>query len=88
VKKSVELIKKSGINYEFRTTVVPGIVERQDIEKIGKWLKGVKKYVLQQFRNQNVLNKEFEKIVPYWDDTLKEFKKILEKYINKVELRI
>jgi len=54
VKKSVELIKKSGINYEFRTTVVPGIVERQDIEKIGKWLKGVKKYVLQQFRNQNV----------------------------------
>jgi len=63
-------------------------VERKDIEKIGKWLKGTKKYVLQQFRNQKVLNKEFGKIVPYWDDTLKEFQKILEKYIKKVELRI
>ncbi len=88
IKESVELIKKSGIDYEFRTTVVPGIVERKDIEKIGKWLKGTKKYVLQQFRNQKVLNKEFGKIVPYWDDTLKEFQKILEKYIKKVELRI
>lgn len=88
VKESVEIIKKSGVDYEFRTTVVPGIVDRKDIEKIGKWLKGAKKFVLQQFRNQKVLNREFEKIMPYWDDTLKEFKKILEKYINKVELRI
>jgi len=88
IKKSVEMIKKSGIDYEFRTTVVPGIVDKEDIEKIGKWLKGAKKYVLQQFRNQKVLNKEFEKVVPYWDDTLKEFKKTLEKYIDKVELRI
>jgi pyruvate formate lyase activating enzyme len=88
IKESVEIIKNSKIDYEFRTTVVPGIVDREDIEKIGKWLKGTKKYVLQQFRNQKVLNKEFEKVVPYWDDTLKEFKKILEKYIKNVELRI
>jgi len=88
IKKSVEIIKKSKINYEFRTTVVPGIVDREDIEKIGKWLKGAKKFSLQQFRNQKVLNKEFERVVPYWDDTLKEFKKILEKYIKNVELRI
>ncbi|MCX6730117.1 MAG: hypothetical protein NT058_01300 [Candidatus Portnoybacteria bacterium] len=67
---------------------MPGIVDREDIEKIGKWLGGVKKFSLQQFRNQKVLNKKFEKVVPYWDDTLKEFKKILEKYIKNVELRI
>jgi len=88
IKKSVEIIKNSGIDYEFRTTVVPGVVEREDIEKIGEWLKGVKKFVLQQFRNQKVLNKEFEKIQPYSDETLKEFKKILEKYIDKVGLRL
>ncbi len=88
IKKSVEIIRKSKIDYEFRTTVVPGIVDREDVEKLGKWLKGAKKFSLQQFRNQKVLNKEFEKIVPYWDDTLKEFKKILEKYIKNVELRI
>jgi pyruvate formate lyase activating enzyme len=88
IRKSVELIKNSGIDYEFRTTVAPGVVEREDIELIGKWLKGVKKIALQQFRNQKVLDKSFETVQPYSEETLKEFKKILEKYIERVELRI
>lgn len=88
IKKSVEIIKNSGIDYEFRTTIVPGLVEKSDIEKIGQWLKGAKKIALQQFQNKKVLDKEFEKVLPYPDETLKEFKKILEKYIKKVELRI
>jgi len=87
VKKSVDIIKNSGIDYEFRTTVVPGIIEKGDIEKIGQWLQGSKKFALQQFRNHKVLDKTFEKIQPYPDETLKEFKNILEKYIKKVELR-
>ena len=88
IKKSVDLIKNSGIDYEFRTTVVPGLVEKEDIEKIGEWLKGAKKIVLQQFRNQKVLDKKFELVLPYSDETLKEFGKILEKSIERIELRI
>jgi len=88
VKKSVELIKNSGIDYEFRTTVVPGLVDEKDIEQIGKWLKGSKKFALQQFQNKKVLDKKFTKIQPYSEEILKSFKKILEKYIEKVELRI
>ena len=88
IKKSVELIKTSKTDYEFRTTVVPGLVEKKDIEKIGKWLKGVKKIALQQFQNKKVLNKKFGEIWPYPDKTLKEFAKILEKDIKEVELRL
>lgn len=88
INKSIDLIKNSGIDYEFRTTVVPGIIEEKDIEEIGKWLKGVKKIALQQFQNKKVLDKEFKKIQPYSEEILKEFQKILEKYIEKVELRI
>jgi pyruvate formate lyase activating enzyme len=88
IKRSVEIIKNSGIDYEFRTTVVPGVVEEKDIEKIGQWLQGAKKFALQQFRNQKVLDKSFENVRPYSEEILKEFKKILEKYIERVELRI
>ena len=88
IKKSVELIKNSGIDYEFRTTVVPGEVEEKDIEEIGEYFKGVKKFALQQFQNKKVLDKKFEKVLPYPDEILKDFKKILEKYIEKVELRL
>jgi len=88
IKKSVELIKNSGIDYEFRTTIVPGLVEKEDIEQIGIWLRGTKKFALQQFQNKKVLDKRFEQIQPYPDETLKQFQKILEKYIEKVELRL
>ncbi len=88
VKKSINIIKNSNQDYEFRTTVVPGIVEEKDIQEMAELLKGSKKIALQQFRNQKVLNKEFETLQPYSKKTLKEFKKILEKYIPKVELRL
>ena len=88
IKKSVKLIKNSGVDYEFRTTVVPGLIEKEDIEKIGKWLKGVKKITLQQFRNKETLNEKFQKIQPYSDKTIEEFGKILKKYIKEVELRL
>lgn len=87
ISKSVDLIKNSGIDYEFRTTVVPGIVEKEDIQKIAEWLNGSKKFALQQFQNKKVLDKKLESVQPYPDETLKEFQKILEKYIEKVELR-
>lgn len=88
IKQSVELIKNSGIDYEFRTTVVPELVDTEDIKKIGKWLNGAKKIALQQFQNKKVLDNKFEKIKPYPDETLKEFAKILEKHVERVELRI
>jgi len=88
IEASTELIKDSGIDYEFRTTVVPGIVEKDDIIKIGEWLQGAKKFALQQFQNKKVLDKNFEKIQPYTEEVLKEFKETLEKYIERVELRL
>lgn len=44
--RSVEIIKKSGIEHEFRTTVAPGIVDKEDIQKICQLLSGARCYVL------------------------------------------
>jgi len=88
INKSIDLIKTSGLDCEFRTTAVPGLVEKEDIEQMGEWLKGAKKFALQQFQNKKVLDKKFTKIEPYSEEIFKEFQKILEKYIEKVELRL
>lgn len=88
IKKSIELIKNKGIDYEFRITVVPNLVKKKDIEEIAKWLKGIKKFALQQFQNQKVLDKSFEKIKPYSDKIIKDFQKILKKHIKDIEVRL
>lgn len=51
IKKSIEIIINSKIDYEFRTTVVPGLLDKKDILKIVKSIKGAKKYYLQKFQS-------------------------------------
>lgn len=56
VEKSIALLKKSGIDYEFRTTVVRELHTIEDIVEIGKWIAGCTAYYLQQYQeNENVI---------------------------------
>lgn len=47
VERSVSLLMRSDIQYEFRTTVVDELHEAKDFHAIGTWLKGAKQYFLQ-----------------------------------------
>ena len=49
VRKSVELLLSEKVDYEFRTTVVRELHDVQDMRAIGHWLKGAKRYFLQNF---------------------------------------
>lgn len=51
IMESVELIKSSGVDYEFRTTVVPGLHGKEEIKEIAKAISPAKKYFLQAFRS-------------------------------------
>ena len=63
VERSIELIMGSALEYEFRTTVAPGIISRDDLLAIGRSIKGAKKYVLQQYVPGEVLNKQLNEDV-------------------------
>ncbi len=49
IEKSISLIKNSGIEYEFRTTITENFHTINDIEEIAKWIQGAKRYYLQNF---------------------------------------
>ena len=88
INKSVEIIKCSGVDYEFRSTVVPDFYDDKDAVSIGKWLNGSSKYVLQSFSNkQTTLNPAFRKITPYSPEKMARLKKILKPYFRTIELR-
>lgn len=50
IRKTIEILKNSNIDYEFRTTLVPGLVDYDDLDKI-KNIVGESKYVIQKFKN-------------------------------------
>lgn len=56
-KESMEIIRKSGVQYEFRTTAVKGIHTISDFEEIAKLLKPDENYFIQKFTDSgNLLN--------------------------------
>ena len=49
VEESVRLLQSSGVDFEFRTTVVREFHTAADIQAIGQWLEGSPRYFLQKF---------------------------------------
>jgi len=87
IEQSIDIIRNSGIDYEFRTTIVPKQLNKDDIAKIGQWLKCSKRFALQQFRPANTLDPSFQNETPYNPKELESFKKLLETYFDMVEVR-
>jgi len=86
IKESIGLLKSSGIIYEFRTTVSPEIVDKSDIEEIGELIKGAKFFALQQFRPIKTLDLSYKDKRPLPKQEIEEMAKIMEKYVEKVDL--
>ena len=49
VKESVELLRRSGVPHEFRTTAVKNLHTAEDFRSIGKWLGGEARYFIQSY---------------------------------------
>ncbi len=88
IKESIDFIMTSGIDYEFRTTVLPLLLTIEDFELLGKLIKNAKRYYLQKFivqseiNNLNLINEE-----NYTDKEFENIINLLKKYVEYTELR-
>ncbi len=82
---SVDIIKNSTIDYEFRTTIMKECHDDEDIISIGEWLRGSKAYFLQSYReSEQVINPIFSAHSP---EKLKHFVELLKQYVPNTNLR-
>ena len=85
IRESAAFLMESGIDYEFRTTVVAKYHRAEDFIAIGEWLRGAKKYFLQNFVDSEfVLEKG---LTAYSDEDLQAFKQLLLPYIPTTKIR-
>lgn len=83
---TADFLMNSGIDYEFRTTVVDGIHTEEDFEKIGRWIKNAKRYYLQSFKNSGDLINGEGLSAPS-KEKMTRYVEICRKYIPSTELR-
>ena len=87
IEKSINLIMKSGVDYEFRTTVLKNQLNFDDFDEIGKMINGAKKYYLQKFVPTKILDAKLINEKTYTDTEFEYVIRILGKYVEQVMLR-
>lgn len=83
--ESINIIKNSTIDYEFRTTIINEYHDFTVIKDIATLLAGSKKYYLQNFTDSEYVPNHNLSSCDY--STLKEYKRYLQSYIDIVEIR-
>ncbi len=87
IKESIELIKASGIDYEFRITAVPGLTGEEDLVEIVQMLKSSKRFVIQQFKPGRTLDESFKDITPYPLERLDKFRQRITPFFKERKVR-
>jgi pyruvate formate lyase activating enzyme len=87
IKKSIDIILKSSIDYEFRSTLVKNLLQISDIENMAKLIKDAKLFALQKFISKTTINPNLSTYSTFSDEEFKQMKSISEKYVQKCIIR-
>jgi anaerobic ribonucleoside-triphosphate reductase activating protein len=83
IQETIRLIKASGVDHEFRTTLVKSQVSAEDLDEIGQLVKGSPRYALQRFRPGLTLSPQFAYETTYSDEELEVLKVRMERFVKE-----
>jgi pyruvate formate lyase activating enzyme len=85
---SIDLLKTKAPAYEFKTTMIPNLLTKEDIIEIAHWLNGADTYFLQQFKiNPPLVSSALETSIPYPREYLLETLKEIKPFFKHCDLR-
>ncbi len=85
IEKSIEILTKSDVEYEFRTTLVPKIIDIDDVDDISELIGEFQTLYLQQFIPNYALTDEYKDVKPYTEGEIIKLYKNLKK--NKINVK-
>jgi len=89
IKETLEFLKNSNIDYEIRTTIVPGLNDStEDIKKMCEFLGKVKVWILQQFVSEHgTLDKSLSNVKNTKREALLKLAEVAKNCAKKVKIR-
>lgn len=88
IDETIGTLLESGVEYEFRTTLVPTMHGASDIEKICEKIKGCRKYALQNFKvDVEAIDSNFQNLKPFSNSEVENLFKTAKNLIPNTVLR-
>ncbi len=76
--ESIQVLKGSEVEHEFRMTVVPGLHREEDIRRLGDQLRPGRRFLLQNFNSENPLDPTLKDFAPYDPKILKAMERAIQ----------
>jgi len=88
IQESISIIKNHAPRYEFRTTVIPHLLSKEDIVDIAEWLQGAEQYYLQQFKSETtLLSPKLASLSPYSKEDLMGMLEKIRPFVKQCDVR-
>ena len=87
IKESIALIMNSGMEYEFRSTLVPELHHENEIRAMVETIQGAQCYVLQNFSRRECLDSRFRKMNNFSPEQMARFQAIAKNGVKSCLVR-
>jgi pyruvate formate lyase activating enzyme len=84
IKETIRILLEGRVEYIFRTTIVPGIVTKNDLDEIAHTIDGAPTWIWQQFRPvESMIDPSYKDLLPYDKKLIQQWKLDIEKNMHR-----
>jgi pyruvate formate lyase activating enzyme len=87
VENSIQMIRKSGLDHEFRVKPVPGIVDEPELLEIANYLVGAPRFIIEYFEPKKSMDSACRHLTPYTEEQLREMKRKIAPFFNETLIK-
>jgi pyruvate formate lyase activating enzyme len=88
IDSSIHMIRKSGLNHEFRVKPVPGLIGEDELLEIANYLAGAPRFVLERFEPDKSMDEEYRGVSAFSVPEFKALRDLVAPYFNETFLQI
>ena len=83
IASAIQIIRKSGIDHEFRVKPIPGLFGKPELNEIANYLVGAPRFVIERFEPEKSMDENYRDIKPFSDEELNEMRASVAPYFNE-----
>jgi len=83
IQSSIQLLLDGKVDYEFRTTLVPTLIEEEEVYALARHIRGARRYTLQNFNPRGAMDEGLKKVGPFDEKTMRRMQEKVNEIIGK-----
>jgi pyruvate formate lyase activating enzyme len=83
IQQSIQILLQGKVDYEFRTTLVPPLIEEEEVYTLARQVRGARRYTLQNFNPRRAMDEDLRNVAPFDDRALRRMQERVNEIIGK-----